>query len=170
MLEIGSVIFSNISLVLHVIQYCAINMLLSSLFHVYGDFPSQIRYYLLYSFMDHTGFVHVMLITRFPCPFSISLAILLIRCIPCAFIAGPSTFIRGSTHLNCHYQLTPTTYHRTPRTSWSFRATATISSGDHQPIQPGVQSKWKRLTAGRQRWGRRRRQDIDQGQLTEFDY
>ena len=42
LLEIGSVIFSNISLVLRVFQCCVISVLLSSLVHVYGEFPSQI--------------------------------------------------------------------------------------------------------------------------------
>ena len=90
-LEIGSVIFSNISLVLRVTQCYAISMLLSPFFHVYGDFLSQIRYYLLRNFMRLIGLASVMRITWFPSPFSYSFAIELFGCVPCAFIAGPAT-------------------------------------------------------------------------------
>ena len=88
LLEIGRVISSNISLVLRVIQCCAISMLLSSLFHGYGDFPSQIRHYLLRSFMRHTGLARVIYITRLPSRLSFSLAIEAFACVPCTAIAG----------------------------------------------------------------------------------
>ena len=90
-LEIASVIFSNISLVLRVTQCCAISILLSSLFHVHGEFPSQIRNYLLRNSMRHIGLAQGVYVSRAHSSVSYSLAISLFGCVPCTFIAGPST-------------------------------------------------------------------------------
>ena len=85
LLEIGSIIFSNISLFSWLTQCYAIGMLLSSLFHVYGDFPSQIRNYLLRNSMRHTGLAQRDVCSRVLSSFSGSLAILLLGSVPCAF-------------------------------------------------------------------------------------
>ena len=67
--------------------------------------------------------------------------------------------------LSCHFLVWSSnsiSFHN----NWSFRARATSSSGDHQPIQPDVLGQRGRFTAGRlrrrRRW-RRPRLDIDFG-------
>ena len=72
-------------------QCYAIIVFLSSFFHVYQDFPSQVRYYLLRNSMHHTGLAQGGYVSRINCSISYSLAISLVRCVQFAFIAGPST-------------------------------------------------------------------------------
>ena len=107
LLEIGSVIFSNISLVLRVTQCCAIRMLLSSLFHDYGDFPSQIRYYLLCNSMRLTEAWPRGICFSRPFQRQLQPSNLTVRMRTVHFHSlDQQQFIRGITHLNCHYQLT----------------------------------------------------------------
>ena len=59
-LEIGLVIFNNISSVFRMIQYCAIIRSLGSLLLFNGDFPFHIRNYMLHSSLHHACFAQVM--------------------------------------------------------------------------------------------------------------
>ena len=62
------------------------------------------------------------------------------------FAEGGKVFIKTVELSEGSQQFHPP--HRTPRTAWSFRARATISSGDHQPIQTDDQSKLKAVDCG----------------------